>query len=109
MRRRRPLCDHAPRLCTHCPQPHVTNDWYQIDESKHPCRGDVECAKAHERRIVREVRDGVPAAWLIGSSGSPLFVTRAKPGKPRGKNTAAGTRSPRPAFSAIRAKRSRRF
>jgi hypothetical protein len=46
----------SPRICTSCPLPHVTTDWYQI-EYNHPRRGETECAAEHERRIPLEVRD----------------------------------------------------
>jgi hypothetical protein len=46
----------APRICTSCPIPHETVDWYRI-EYAHPRKGEYECATAHEARIPREVRD----------------------------------------------------
>jgi hypothetical protein len=45
-----------PRLCTSCPVPHETADWYVV-EYNHPRHGEIECAEAHERRIPLEVRD----------------------------------------------------
>lgn len=45
-----------PRICTSCPLPHVTTDWYRI-EPNHPRAGEFECVPAHERRIPLEVRD----------------------------------------------------
>lgn len=45
-----------PRTCTSCDTPHVTIDWYVIDERGHRKRGQVECREAHEKRIAREVR-----------------------------------------------------
>jgi len=59
----------SPRLCTSCPLPHVTTDWYVI-EDYHPHAGDIECADAHERRIPLEVRD-------FGTSTPPKFPSRA--------------------------------
>ena len=46
----------APRICTSCDLPHITTDWYVINEHRHPHRGDLECADAHENRIRRETR-----------------------------------------------------
>lgn len=46
----------SPRICTSCPLPHVTTDWYQIEPS-HPRQHAIECVPAHEARITREVRD----------------------------------------------------
>jgi hypothetical protein len=66
----------APRICTHCLLPHVTTDWYVIDEHKHPCRGDVECVDAHERRIVEEVRDGTLVQRAL--SAPPKWARRPR-------------------------------
>lgn len=46
----------APRICTSCDEPHITIDWYVITEYPHPRRGDIECAQAHELRVLRESR-----------------------------------------------------
>lgn len=46
----------APRICMSCFEPHITTDWYVVNEYRHPHRGDVECAEAHEDRIRRETR-----------------------------------------------------
>lgn len=64
------------RICTHCPTPHVTTDWYEIDELRHPCKGEIECADAHERRIPREVRGGVPSARHLVNSCSDSSARR---------------------------------
>jgi hypothetical protein len=45
-----------PRICTCCDEPHETDDWYVINDHKHPRKGRVECAAAHEDRIRRECR-----------------------------------------------------
>ena len=49
----------APRICTSCDQPHITTDWYVINEHRHPHRGDIECADAHELRVLRETRSHI--------------------------------------------------
>lgn len=45
-----------PRICTSCPEPHETTDWYVIVERGPKQRGKVECREAHELRIRRETR-----------------------------------------------------
>lgn len=48
-----------PRICTSCDEPHITTDWYVINDRGHKQRGDVECREAHEDRVRRETRDMV--------------------------------------------------
>lgn len=66
-----------PRICTSCDKPHLTTDWYVIDEHKHPRKGDVECAPAHEDRIRRELRSQLPhepGQWRAGWSEWRAFA-----------------------------------
>lgn len=55
-----------PRICTVCPEPHLTSDWYVVTEAKHPQKGQVECSAAHEDRVRREVREKVSREPLYG-------------------------------------------
>jgi len=67
------------RICTCCPIPHETTDYYVI-EPRHPRRGEIECAEAHERRIPLEVRDfgqSSPPARVL----KPVRLRPAHPGK----------------------------
>jgi hypothetical protein len=68
------------RLCTHCPTPHVTGDFYVIDERGHPCHGDVECREAHEIRVPRETRGGVTGKRELVNSCSSLPGRGRRPG-----------------------------
>jgi len=62
-----------PRICTSCPLPHETRDWYVI-EQYHPQAGDIECKAAHERRIPLEVRDF--------GTGRPTYLVKQHLTKP---------------------------
>jgi hypothetical protein len=56
-----------PQICTVCDEPHLTSDWYIVNEFKHPLRGQVECREAHEVRVRRELADArTPTLELAG-------------------------------------------